>query len=72
MNVDSKMAPDRLRQGFLPLHTLPQAPALDEIEDFVGALVVAPRSARMRQQSGNPLLLEGLIGDIEGRFVANY
>ena len=65
MNDNSKMAADRLRQGFSPLHILSGTPALDEIEDLLGALVIAPGPSGTRQQSGNPLLLEGLIGDIE-------
>jgi hypothetical protein len=66
MNRDSKMASDRLRRSFAPADILPAVPTLDEVENFLGALVVAPRSARARQQSGNAFLLERLIGDIEG------
>jgi hypothetical protein len=65
MNDDAEMAPDCLRQGFPPAHILSGMPALREIEYILGAFVIAPRASRTRQQSGNPLLLEGLIGDIE-------
>lgn len=65
MNGDSKMAADRLHQGFPPLHILSGTPALDEIEDVLGALVIASGPSGKGQESGNPLLLEGLIGDIE-------
>jgi hypothetical protein len=65
MNDDAEMAPDCLRQGFPPAHILSGMPALGEIEYILGAFVIAPRASRTRQQSGNPLLLEGLIGDIE-------
>lgn len=44
---------------------LPGVPTLDEVENFLGALVIAPGAARTRQQSGDALLLERLIGDIE-------
>src|SRR5215472_8413913 len=39
MNRNSKMAPDRLGQGFAPLYILSSLPALDEVEDLLGALV---------------------------------
>ncbi len=65
MNGNPKMAPDRLRRGFSPLHILSGTPALDEVEDVLGTLVIASGSSWTRQQSRNPLLLEGLIGDIE-------
>jgi hypothetical protein len=65
MNGNSKMAPDRLCRGFLLVHVFPVVPPLDEVEDVLGTLVIAPRPPRTRQQSGNPLLLESLIGDIE-------
>lgn len=65
MNSNSKMAPDCLRHGFPPMPFLSGLPALDEVEDVFGALVIVPRSAGTRQQSGNPMLLEGSIGDIE-------
>ena len=65
MNRNSKMAADRLRRGFAPVDILPRVPALDEVENFLGTLVVAPGSARTRQQSGNAFLLERLIGHIE-------
>ncbi len=58
MNGDSKMAADRLRQGFPPLHILSGTPTIDEIEDVLGALVIAPRPAGTRQQPGNALLLD--------------
>ena len=63
MNGDSEMASDRLGQGFPPA-LLPGLPALGEVEDFLGALVIAPRPAGTWQQSGNPLLLEGQFGHI--------
>jgi hypothetical protein len=65
MNGNSKMAADRLHQGFSPLHILSGTPALAEIEDILGTLVIASGASGTRQQSGKPLLLEGLIGDIE-------
>lgn len=65
MNGNSKTAPERLGQGFPAMHVLPGVPALDEVEDLLGALVIAPRPPGSGQQSGNPLLLEGLVGDIE-------
>jgi len=65
MNGNAKMAPDRLRRGFSPAHILAGVPPLDEVEDFLGALVIAPGPSWTRQQSRNPPLLEGLIGDIE-------
>ena len=64
MNGSSKLASHRLDQSFPPMH-IPSLPALGEVEDLLGALVVAPRPTGTWQQSGNPLLLEGLIGDIE-------
>ena len=64
MKGNSKLASYRLDQSFPPVH-IPNPPALGEVEDLLGALVVAPRPAETWQQSGNPLLLEGLIGDIE-------
>ena len=63
MNGDSEKASDRLGQSFPPA-LLPGLPALGEVEDFLGALVIAPRPAGTWQQSGNPLLLEGLFGHI--------
>ena len=63
MNGDSEKASDRLGQSFPPA-LLPGLPALGEVEDFLGALVIAPRPAATWQQSGNPLLLEGLFGHI--------
>lgn len=65
MNGNTKMAPDRLRWGFPPVHILAGVPPLDEVEDVFGALVIASGSSWTRQQSRNPLLLEGLIRDIE-------
>jgi hypothetical protein len=66
MNGNSKLTADRLLHGFLPLHILSSTPTLDEIEDLLGAFVIAPRPSGTWQQSRNPCLLEGLIGDIEG------
>jgi hypothetical protein len=65
MNGNSKMAPDCFRHSFPPVHILAGAPAFDEVEDVLGALVIASGPSGTRQQSGNPVLLEGLIGDIE-------
>jgi hypothetical protein len=60
MNRYSKKASDGLRRGFVPADILPGVPTLDEVENFLGTLVVAPRSARARQQSGNAFFLERL------------
>jgi len=63
MNGNSKLALYRLDQSFPPVH-VSSLPALGELEDLLGALVVAPRPAGTWQQSGNPLLLEGLFGHV--------
>lgn len=63
MNGNSKLASYRLDQSFPPVH-IPSLPPLGEVEDFLGALVIAPRPAGTWQQSRNPLLLECLFGHI--------
>ena len=65
MNRNSKATSHRLRHGFASADILTGVPTLDEVENFLGALVIALRAAPTRQQPGNALLLESLIGDIE-------
>lgn len=65
MNRNSKTASDCFRRGFALADILPRVPALDKVENLLGALVVALGAARTRQQSGDALFLESLIGDIE-------
>lgn len=65
MNGDAETTGDGLVDGFLCLWALLFAPAFDEIQDGIGALVSAFGAARPRLQTRQALILERALGGVE-------
>jgi len=66
MNGDPEAALDSLHGARRGRRLVLHAPALDKVQDLVGALVGALGPARSRQEAGNPLGRERRVRRIEG------